>query len=109
MPIEGVLALHELHRSYASFGEFQSELPGLLLQGAQLEDCLAVTRELGILEPFTGAHIPPERLLIHGPNWRESIVGNGLLSRNRGVLWLLTHLYGSLESLKQKTADYVLL
>ena len=86
MPSEGVLALHELHRSYASFAEFQPELPALLQQGALLGDCLTVTRALGILEPLTGEHIPPEALLIQGPNWRESLVGNGMLSRNRAVL-----------------------
>ncbi len=86
MPSEGVLALHELHRCYASFDEFQPELPGLLKQGNLLDDCITVTRALGILEPLTGEHIPPEALLIQGPNWRESLVGNGLLSRNRAVL-----------------------
>ena len=61
--------------------------PGLdAQQGALLNDCLAVTQALGILEPLTGEHIPPEALLIQGPNWRESLVGNGLLSRNRAVL-----------------------
>jgi len=102
MPSEGVLALHELHRSYASFAEFQPELPGLLQQGALLDDCIAVTRALGILEPLTGEHIPPEALKIQGPNWRESLVGNGLLSRNRAMLVLLERLYGSLEALRQQ-------
>jgi SAM-dependent methyltransferase len=102
MPSEGVLALHHLHRSYASFADFQPELPGLLQQGALLNDCLTVTQALGILEPLTGEHIPPEALLIQGPNWRESLVGNGLLSRNRAVLVLLEQLYGSLEALRQQ-------
>ena len=81
MPSEGVLALHNLHRSYAGFAEFQPELPGLLQQGTLLYDCITVTRELGILEPLTGEHIPPEALLMQGANYRESLVGNGLLSR----------------------------
>ncbi len=102
MPSEGVLALHELHRCYASFAEFQPELPALLQQGTLLDDCITVTRALGILEPLTGEHIPPEALLIQGPNWRESLVGNGLLSRNRAVLVLLEQLYGSLEALRQQ-------
>jgi len=102
MPSEGVLALHELHSRYCSFAEFQQELPDLLKQGESLEDCIVITELLGILEPLTGEHIPPESLLIQGPNWRESLVGNGLLSRNRGMLWLLEHLYGSLETLQQK-------
>ena len=102
MPSEGVLALHELHRSYASFADFQPELPALLQQGTLLDDCITVTRALGILEPLTGEHIPPEALLIQGPNWRESLMGNGLLSRNRAVLVLLERLYGSLEALRQQ-------
>jgi SAM-dependent methyltransferase len=102
MPSEGVLALHDLRRSYCSFGEFQPELPGLLQQGGLLNDCIQATQALGILEPFTGEHIPPEALLIQGPNRRESLVGNGLLSRNRAVLVLLEQLYGSLEQLGQQ-------
>ena len=91
-----------LHRTYAGFAEFQPELPGLLQQGGLLNDCIQVTQALGILEPFTGEHIPPEALLIQGPNWRESLVGNGLLSRNRAALVLLERLYGSLDALKQQ-------
>jgi hypothetical protein len=102
MPSEGVLGLHELHSSYASFAEFQPELPALLQQGALLNDCIQVSQALGILEPFTGEHIPPEALLMQGPNWRESLVGNGLLSRNRAALVVLEQLYGSLEQLGQQ-------
>ena len=102
MPSEGVLALHELQRSYGSFAEFQPELAALLLQGTLLDDCVTVTRALGILEPLTGEHIPPEALLIQGPNWRESLVGNGLLSRNRAALLVLEQLYGSLEALRRQ-------
>ena len=102
MPSEGVLGLHELHSSYASFVEFQPELPALLQQGALLNDCIQVSQALGILEPFTGEHILPEALLMQGPNWRESLVGNGLLSRNRAALVVLEQLYGSLEQLGQQ-------
>jgi len=102
MPSEGVLALHELHRSYASLAEFQLELPGLLQQGSLIEDCLVLTRELGILEPLTGEHIPPEAIELQGPNLRESIVGNGLLSRNRAMLRVLERAYGSLITLKRQ-------
>jgi hypothetical protein len=102
MPSEGVLALHDLHRSYSSFAELQPELLGLLQHGGLLEACVELTQVLGLLEPLTGEHIPPEGLLIQGPNWRESLVGNGLLSRNRGMLWLLEHLYGSLDALQQQ-------
>jgi len=102
MTSEGVFALHDQHSSYASYAEFRPELPALLQQGGLIDDCVELTRALGILEPLTGEHIPPEGLTFQGPNWRESIVGNGLLSRSRGVLWLLKHLYGSLETLKQQ-------
>jgi SAM-dependent methyltransferase len=57
---------------------------------------------LGILEPFTGEHIPPEAIQIQGPNYRESLIANGLLSRNRAALLVLEQLYGSLEGLGQQ-------
>ena len=81
MPSEGVLGLHELHSSYASFVEFQPELPALLQQGALLNDCIQVSQALGILEPFTGEHIPPEALLMQGPN----LGGRGPQSRPLGI------------------------
>jgi SAM-dependent methyltransferase len=102
MPSQRLLALHELHSSYNTFASFQPDLPGLLQQGGLLDDCITFARALGILEPLSSEHIPPEALLIQGPNWRESLIGNGLLSRNRAVLWVLERLYGSLETLKQK-------
>ncbi len=101
-PSQRLLDLHELHRSYGNFAEFQPELPGLLQQGGLLEDCITLTRALGVLEPLTEEHIPPESLLIQGPNWRESLIGNGLLSRNRAALLVLERIYGSLEALRHK-------
>ncbi len=102
MPSEGVLALHDLRQSYGGFGEFQPQLPGLLQQGGLLADVVQVSRALGILEPFTGEHIPPEAIQIHGPNYRESLVANGLLSRNRAALLVLEQIYGSLQELAQQ-------
>jgi SAM-dependent methyltransferase len=102
MPSEGVLAVHDLRRHYTSFAEFQPELLGLLQQGCLLDDCIRVTRALGILEPFTAEHIPPEAIQIQGPNYRESLIANGLLSRNRAMLVVLEQLYGSLEQLRQQ-------
>jgi SAM-dependent methyltransferase len=102
MPSEGVLALHNHHAVYNDFEAFYADLPTLLQQGALLEDCITVTRALGILEPFTEEHIPPEALLIQGPNYRESLIGNGLLSRNRALLCVLQSICGSLEQLAQQ-------
>ncbi len=102
MPSPRLLALHELHRSYDSWATFQPDLSGLLQQGGVLDDCITFAKALGIFEPLSAEHIPPEALLIQGPNWRESMIGNGLLSRNRAMLWVLEMLYGSLETLKQK-------
>lgn len=102
MPSEGVLALHDSSVSYADFASFQPQLPGLLQQGSQLGDVIQVTRALGILEPFTGEHIPPEAIRIQGPNYRESLIANGLLSRNRAALRVLERTYGSLEELGQQ-------
>jgi len=102
MPSEGVLALHDLRRRYGSFEEFQPDLLALLQQAALLDDCTTVTQALGILEPFSGEHIPPEAIHVQGPNYRESLIANGLLSRNRAVLLVLEELYGSLQQLAQK-------
>ena len=102
MPSERVLALHMLNRSYESFDKFQPELPDLLQQGGLLHDCIQLTQKLGILEPLSGEHVPPEAMLIQGPNWRESLICNGLLSRNRAMLWLLEQHYGSFEELRGK-------
>ena len=101
-PSEAVLALHNSHRRYASFAAFQPDLADLLHQGALLDDCVALTRELGFLEPLTDRHLPPEAIAIQGPNYRESLLADGLLSRNRAVLWLLEHLYGSLGALQNQ-------
>lgn len=101
MPSQEVLALHHRHESFDQFALFQARLPGLLLQGERLEDVLAVTRALGILEPFTGMHIAPENIQIQGPNYRESMIANRLPSRHRAVLVVLEHLYGSLRQLGQ--------
>lgn len=101
MPSEGVLALHDSQHSYAGFEAFQPVLAELLQQGGLLADCIQVTQALGILEPFSGEHIPPEALQIQGTNYRESIIGNGLLSRNRAALKVLEQSYGSLEALAQ--------
>ena len=60
-----------------------------LRQAALLDDCVVFTRELGLLEPLSDRHIPPWAIAIQGPNYRESLVADGLLSRNRAVLWLL--------------------
>ena len=102
MPSEGVLALHDHHQRYANFNDFQPQLAGLLQQGSLLADCIQVTQSLGFLEPLTGEHIPPEAIQIQGPNYRESLVANGLLSRNRAVLMRLQQLCGSMEDLRRQ-------
>ncbi|WP_150882823.1 methyltransferase domain-containing protein [Synechococcus sp. RSCCF101] len=96
------MTLHELHRCYDCFDEFQADLPSLIQLGSLLDECITITQALGILEPLTGEHVPPETMMMQGQNWRESLIGNGLLSRNRAVLWLLERLYGSLETLRHK-------
>lgn len=99
---EAVLALHDSHRRYSGFDAFHPDLPGLLRQASLLDDCVALTRQVGFLEPLTDAHLPPETIEIQGPNYRESLIANGLLSRNRAVLWLMQHLYGSKDVLRQQ-------
>ncbi|WP_186696975.1 hypothetical protein [Cyanobium sp. NS01] len=99
---EGMLALHDLQLVYANLGDFLLLLPALLQQGGLLGDCVQASQALGILEPFTGEHIPPEAITIQGPNYREALIAKGLLSRNRAVLLVLEQLDGSLEGLGQQ-------
>ncbi|QVL52141.1 MAG: class I SAM-dependent methyltransferase [Cyanobium sp. M30B3] len=102
MPGEEVLALHNLRQVYADLGAFQPQLTVLLQQGSRLDECVRVSRNLGLLEPFTAQHIPPEAIHFGGPNYRESLIAHGLLSRNRAVLVVLEQLYGTLERLGQQ-------
>ena len=95
-----MLRLHDLHTTYGSFAEFEPDLPGLIALGEHLPGCVEAIRALGILEPLSGAHLAPEAIRIEGPNYRESLIANGLLSRNRGALKVLEAGYGSLEALK---------
>jgi SAM-dependent methyltransferase len=102
MPCAEVLSLHDSGSSYRSLEQFQPQLNHLLQQGERLAEVLQVTAMLGILEPFTGEHIPPGHIEIQGTNYRESLIANGLLSRNRAVLRVLERKYGSLENLRRQ-------
>lgn len=109
MPVadQPMLAPHDLRQSYAAFGEFQPRLPGLLERGGLLSDCVEINRVTGLLEPLTGGHNPPDRIRIQGSNFRESLIANGLLSRNRAVLVVLEQIYGSIDRLRQQEIDLV--
>ncbi|MFM7312097.1 MAG: class I SAM-dependent methyltransferase [Cyanobium sp.] len=67
-----------------------------------MNECVAITRTVGFLEPFSDVHVPPDGIEIEGPNYRESLMARGLLSRNRAVLWLMEQIYGSLDGLRQQ-------
>jgi SAM-dependent methyltransferase len=102
MPSQGVLDLHDRHEIFSDFVDFQPILPVLLQQGQQLGECVEVIKTLGILEPLTGEHIAPEDILVNGPNYRESLIAHGLLSRNRALLRVLEYRHGSLDALRQQ-------
>jgi hypothetical protein len=102
MPSEAILALHHHHHRYATLNEFRPHLTGLLQQAALLDECIQMCHALGFIEPLTGEHLPPEAIQIQGPNYRESLIANGLLSRNRAILLLLEHLYGSMQHLRRQ-------
>lgn len=102
MPSEACFALHHQHRLYASFDEFRPDLPSILAQGKELDHCAEVTRLLGLIEPLTDRHIPPELIEICGPNYRESLMAGGCLSRHRGLLLVLQQIYGDLTGLQQQ-------
>jgi hypothetical protein len=102
LPSEACLALHHQHRLYSNFGEFASDLPLLLRQGHDLAACTALLQQLGCIEPLTDRHIPPESLAIQGPNFRESLMARGCLSRHRALLLVLQQLLGDREALQQQ-------
>jgi SAM-dependent methyltransferase len=102
MPSEALLALHDRHERFSSFAEFLPLLPERLKEGCLLAGAADVIRTLGMIEPLSGRHIPPEEILISPPNYRESILAEGCLSRNRASLKVLESLYGSLEVLASK-------
>ena len=99
MPSEDVMSLHHLHERFESLSEFQALLTDKLQQARLLGDCADLTRNLGMIEPLSGEHIPPDQILINTQNLRESIIAKGILSRNRALLMVLEHTYGSLTRL----------
>ncbi|MEO1003655.1 MAG: hypothetical protein AAFX65_11160 [Cyanobacteria bacterium J06638_7] len=97
--IEGVIALHDQRRSYASFAAFEDDLPQLLSAARWLDHCAEVTRLLGLVEPLSAEHLPPETIRITAPSYRESLQANGLISRQRALLLVLEQAYGDLPAL----------
>ncbi len=77
-------------------------LAELLREVSRLSDCISIIQALGIIEPLSGDHIAPEAIAIEAPNYRESLEARGCLSRNRAVLMVLEHCYGSLKQLSGK-------
>lgn len=102
MPGEDVLSLHDAHQTYDEFEQFKLQLKDLLRAGKLAEDCIGLTRTLGFIEPLTGRHVLPHTIKIEGPNWRESLLANGLSSRNRAVLRVMERIYGSMSNLQQQ-------
>ncbi len=100
LPSAGCLALHHRHERYGSLAEFLPVLPGLLKEASHLGECIGIVQELGMIEPLSGDHIPPDAITIHAPNYRESLMALGCLSRNRALMMVLERCYGSLEQLR---------
>jgi hypothetical protein len=94
-----LLALHDRQDTFHNVTSFLQRLPGYLNEGKHLLDCITLVRLLGIIEPFTADHIPPEDIQISGENYRESILANQCLSRHRGLLRVLESAFGSLNRL----------
>ncbi len=97
-----MLSFHDSSICYRSFVEFQPELRALLQQGRLIPDVVQVVRTLGILEPLSGEQVQPDAVQIEGPNYRESCIANGLLSRNRALLRVLERRFQSMDALAHK-------
>ncbi len=101
-PSEALMALHDRHERFSSLAEFLPLLPQRLQEGRLLVGAADVIRSLGIIEPLTGRHIPPKEIRISPPNFRESILAEGCLSRNRASLKIMESLFGSLEAVSNQ-------
>lgn len=86
VPSQACLALHDQRLSLSCLEEFLPRLPTETRMGLALGECLGAIRQLGIIEPITGLHLPPEAVKISGSNYRESIEANQLISRHRAIL-----------------------
>ena len=102
LPSEACLALHHQHLLFSGFDEFAADLPRLLEQGQQLQACAALAQQLGCIEPLTDRHVLPESLEVQGPNYRESLMARGCLSRHRALLLVLQQLYGDAAAMQRQ-------
>ncbi|MFZ0409575.1 MAG: hypothetical protein WAM11_15915 [Cyanobium sp.] len=95
MPSQALLALHDRHEHFSSLAEFLPLLPERLKEGRLLAEAANLIRTLGMIEPLSGRHLPPEEIWISPRNYRESLLAQGCLSRNRASLMVLESIYGS--------------
>ena len=86
VPSRACLALHDKRLCWNSLEEFLPSLASETRSSFVVEECLDAIHLLGILEPITGLHLPPQSIKIEGNNFRESIEVNQLVSRHRAVL-----------------------
>ena len=97
-----LLALHDDHRRFDSFEQFQDQLPDLMRLGKHIEAATTCVTLLGLFEPLTQQLIEPRQIGLAGTNVRESLEASGCLSRHRGLTRLLEHLGESPGSLNRK-------
>jgi len=86
VPSQACLALHDKRLCWDRLNQFLPSLASQTRSSFVLEECLDAIRLLGILEPITGIHLPPQTIEIKNRNLRESIRANQLISRHRAVL-----------------------
>jgi len=86
VPSQACLALHDKRLCWDSIEEFLLSLASETRSSFVVEECLDAIRLLGILQPITGLHLPPQSIKIEGGNFRESIEASQLVSRHRAVL-----------------------
>ena len=78
---------------YGSIDGFQSRFRKMWSQTDEtIKETLQNIALHGICDPLTDRPIAPEAIEVVAPNYRESLVHNGLNSRERGVLLLLRQL-----------------
>ncbi len=76
--------------TYAGIDAFASRFRGRWATAAEtVRETLQIIALQGICDPLTDQPIAPEALEVVGPNYRESLIHQGLNARERGVLLLL--------------------
>lgn len=87
------MGLHDRHKEFTEFSQFENHVLQVPEPSLLINECILLVKTLGIIEPISNIYIPPDQISVDKSNIRESIVANQLISRNRAILYVLSHLF----------------